>query len=75
MILNETTQDEMIEMNLHENDTCIIEYKNKDYFNGEETLERTKAKVIFQKDKFVFLVSDPYGMDKFINCVKIISKC
>ena len=45
---------------------------NKDYFNGEETLERTSATAIINEGKITFVVPDPYGMDRFIDKVRII---
>ncbi|MEA3354755.1 MAG: hypothetical protein U9Q33_13165 [Campylobacterota bacterium] len=68
------TQNELKTLNIQEGKTYIIEYKNKDYFNGEETLERSQAKVMFNDTKIVFVVSDPYGMDKFVKNVRVISE-
>jgi hypothetical protein len=66
------TQDELKILNLKENQSYTIEYLNKDYFNGEETLETAKAKLILNDNKFIFIVPDPYGMDRFINDVRVI---
>ena len=66
------TQDELKKLNIVENETYKIEYLNKDYFNGEETIEITTAKAIINDGKIIFVVIDPYGMDKFVNNVKIV---
>ena len=44
----------------------------KDYFNGEATLEIATATAIINNGKITFLVPDPYGMDRFIDNVRII---
>ena len=66
------TFDELCVFGVQDGSNCLIEYQNKDYFNGEETIERATAKAIKQDNKFVFLVPDPYGMDRFIEKVKIL---
>ena len=66
------TQIELQNMDLRDGDEYTIEYMNKDYFNGEETLERTVAKCIINDEKILFIVPDPYGMDRFIDQVKVI---
>lgn len=67
------TQEQLKSMNIEENQTYTIEFLDKDYFNGEETLQRTSAKAILNDDNYIFIVTDPYGMDKFINSVKVIN--
>ena len=66
------TFDELCKMGIENGSNCLVEYQNKDYFNGEETIEKATAKVIKQNDKFIFLVPDPYAMDRFIEKVKIL---
>lgn len=66
------TQDELKSLGVVENETYTIEYLNKDYFNGEETLERSTATAIMNDGMIMFVVSDPYGMDKFINNAKVL---
>jgi hypothetical protein len=66
------TQEELKKLGVTEGKTCVIEYLDKDYFNGEETLERSRAVAIMNNGKISFIVSDPYGMDKFINNAKVI---
>ena len=45
---------------------------NRDYFNGEENLEISKARAIKDDSGFTFVVSDPYGMDRYIKEVRVI---
>lgn len=66
------TQDELKELNLNEHTTYKIEYINKDYFNGEENLEISQAKVLVNDSEIIFIVTDPYGMDKYINSARVI---
>lgn len=66
------TQDKLKALGVVENETYTIEYLNKDYFNGEETLERSTATAIINEEVILFVVSDPYGMDKFINNARIV---
>ena len=40
------TQEELKALNIIEGNEYLVEYKNKDYFNGEETIEKAKAKAI-----------------------------
>ena len=50
-----------------------IEYPNKDYYNGEEVIEKTNAKAIVNEDgEVVFLVIDPYGMEEYITNVRLV---
>lgn len=66
------TKEELQELDLLENQMYTIKYLNKDYYNGEETVEIAKAKLILNENEYVFVVSDPYGMDRFINNVRVI---
>lgn len=66
------TQEELKRLNIIEGNEYLIEYKNKDYFNGEESLEKTKAKAIINDNEILFIVPDPYGMEKFIKDVKVL---
>jgi len=66
------TKEQLKSMNIEEDKTYTIEFLDKDYFNGEETLQRSTAKAILNDDNYIFIVTDPYGMDKFINSVKVI---
>lgn len=66
------SQDELKNINIEDEKEYLIEYINKDYFNGEETLERARAKAIVNEEKILFIVPDPYGMDRFIEQVRVI---
>jgi hypothetical protein len=70
--LNHHTQKELIELNIQDGKEYLIEYLNKDYFNGETTLERSKATALINDGVIVFVVTDPYGMEKYISEVKVI---
>lgn len=67
------TPEELKILELKDGEIYTIEYLNRDYFNGEESIEKTKAKAIFDENGNInFLVQDDYGMDKFIKDVRII---
>ena len=66
------SQNELKSMNVKENERYFIEYVNKDYFNGEETIEKAKATAILNDGNVYFNVTDPYGMEKLIMNARII---
>lgn len=66
------TQDELTQKNICEGQEYQIEYINKDYFNGEETLEIAQGKAIISDGKIIFIVPDPFGMDRFVEQVRLI---
>ena len=67
------TKEELDALHLDVNQTYMIQYINRDYFNGEENLEVTNhAKVIIENNEYIFVVTDPYGMDKYIKDVRVI---
>lgn len=72
MNFTSNTQEELQLLNIIDGNEYLIEYKNKDYFNGEETIEKTKAKALINNNQILFIVTDPYGMDRFISDVKIL---
>lgn len=67
------TQNELRDFNIIDGSEYFIEYLNKDYFNGEENIERTKAKALINDGQILFVVPDPYGMERFISEVKVLS--
>ncbi len=67
-----TTQEELKNLNIQEGQEILVEYKNKDYFNGEESIERALARAIINDGFISFIITDPFGMDKFISGVKIL---
>ncbi len=72
MNFTSNSQEELQLLNIIDGNEYLIEYKNKDYFNGEETIEKTKAKALINDNQILFIVPDPYGMDRFISDVKIL---
>ena len=72
MNFTSNTQEELQLLNIIDGNEYLIEYKNKDYFNSEETIERTKAKALINNNQILFIVPDPYGIDRFISDVKIL---
>ena len=72
MNFTSNTQEELQLLNIIDGNEYLIEYKNKDYFNGEETIEKTKAKALINNGQILFIVPDPYGMDRFISEVKVL---
>ena len=67
------TQEELKALNIKEGNEYLVEYKNKDYFNGEETIEKARAKVIINDEVISFIIPDPMGMERFISEVRIIN--
>ena len=62
------TQEELKKSRIIEDNYYQIKYLNRDYFNGDENIEKTKAKAIIdEKGDISFLIQDDYGMDKFIK--------
>lgn len=68
------TQEELKRLNIQTNSTYLIEYANKDYFNGEETIEKGRATAVFAENNIYFNVVDPYGMDKLVMQVRVIGR-
>jgi len=68
------TQDELKNLNIVAGTTYMIEYVNKDYYNGDETIEKGKAIALLSNSKIYFSVTDPYGMDKMVMQVRVIEK-
>ncbi|UFS63300.1 hypothetical protein LOH54_04025 [Sulfurimonas sp. HSL-3221] len=52
----------------------MIEYLNKDYFNGEETVERGKGTAVVTAQGIFFNVQDPYGMVKLVMQARVIAR-
>ena len=66
------TQEELRNLNVINNHTYMIEYQNKDYYNGDETIEKGTATAIISNNNIYFNVVDPYGMDKMVMKVRIL---
>ena len=67
------TQEELKSLNIVVGKSYTIEYKNKDYYNGEETIEKGTATAIEMDGKIYFNVMDPYGMEKLVMEVKVLN--
>jgi hypothetical protein len=67
------TQEELKKLNIQEGSEYLVEYKNKDYFNGEETIEKAKAKAILNDGAISFIIPDPMGMERFISEVRVLN--
>lgn len=68
------TQEQLKLMKINDGDSFFVEYKNKDYFNGEESIEKGKAKALLNGSNIYFSVLDPYGMDKMVMEARILYK-
>ena len=66
------TQEELKKLNIQEGSEYLVEYKNKDYFNGEETIEKAKAKAIINDGVISFIIPDPMGMERFISEIRVL---
>ncbi len=68
------TQEELKHLNIQANGTYLIQYANKDYYNGEETIEIGKATATITEGNIYFIVVDPYGMDKLVMLARLIGR-
>jgi len=59
-------------LNIQNDELYQIEYLNKDYFNGDESIEKTRAKAIINDGIVSFIITDDYGMDKFVSNFRVI---
>ena len=66
------TQQELKAFNIIPGNSYHIEYQNKDYYNGEETIEKGTGTAFLNDSNIYFNVVDPYGMDKLIMKVRYI---
>ncbi len=69
-----TSQEELKALNIKEEQEYLVEYKNKDYFNGEETIEKARAKAIINDGIISFIVPDPMGMERFVSEVRVLNQ-
>ena len=74
MVFIPHTQDELKNLNITAGKSYAIEYANKDYYNGEETIEKGIGTAFFIGENIYFIVTDPYGMDKLIMKVRILKQ-
>ena len=68
------TQEELKHQNIQVDKTYLIQYVNKDYYNGEETIEIGKATATITDGNIYFVVVDPYGMDKLVMQVRVVGR-
>ncbi len=66
------TQEELQSMNIVAGEKYKIKYKNKDYYNGDETVEEGRGTAVVSDGKIFFNVVDPYGMDKLVMQVQVL---
>ncbi len=72
MALIAHTQEELKRLNIVTGKIYSLQYANKDYYNGEETIEKGKGVAFLSDGNIYFTVTDPYGMDKLIMKVRIL---
>ncbi len=68
------TQEELKNLNITAGNSYQIKYQNKDYYNGDETIEKGIGTAFISNGNIYFNVVDPYGMDKLIMKVQYIGK-
>jgi len=66
------TQEELKNLNITAGNSYKIEYQNKDYYNGDETIEKGTGIAFLNDNDIYFNVIDPYGMDKLIMKVRVL---
>jgi len=66
------TQDQLKTSNIVIGESYLIEYLNKDYYNGEETIEKGTGVAFMNDGNIYFNVVDPYGMDKMVMKVRLV---
>jgi len=68
------SQEELKSLNITIGNSYKIKYQNKDYYNGDETIEKGTGTAFMHDDNIYFNVIDPYGMDKLIMKVRYIGE-
>jgi hypothetical protein len=68
------TQEQLKALRIAEGNTYAIWYLNKDYFNGEETVEQGTGTAVVTDGGIFFNVQDPYGMEKLVMQVRVIGQ-
>lgn len=68
------TQLQLKALRVAEGERYHIDYVNKDYFNGEETIEKGIGTAVPSAEGFYFNVVDPHGMEKLVMQVRITGK-
>lgn len=68
------SQAELQNFNIIAGQSYRVQYQNKDYYNGEETIEEAHGTAMITDGNIYFNVTDPYGMDKLVMKVRIVEK-
>ncbi|RXK00298.1 hypothetical protein CRU98_03825 [Arcobacter sp. CECT 8986] len=66
------SQEELKSMEIKEDEIYTIQYQERDYFNADIRIEIAKGKAVISNNEIIFIVTDSYGMDKFIREVRVI---
>ncbi|AXX92015.1 hypothetical protein CPU12_00250 [Malaciobacter molluscorum LMG 25693] len=66
------TQEELKSMDIKEDEIYSIQYQERDYFNADTRIEIAKGKAVISNNEIIFIVTDSYGMDKFIKEARVI---
>lgn len=66
------SQEELKSMDIKEDEIYTIQYQERDYFNADIRIEIAKGKAVISNNEIIFIVTDSYGMDKFIREVRVI---
>jgi len=67
------TQAQLKALRVAEGKRYRLEYLNKDYFNGEETVEKGIGTAVATQNGFYFNVVDPHGMEKLVMQARILA--
>ena len=68
------TQAQLKALRVEEGAFYYIEYLNKDYYNAEESIEKSRAQAVLQEGNIYFNVLDPYGIEKLVMQVRILGR-
>ncbi|RXJ88207.1 hypothetical protein [Arcobacter sp. CECT 8985] len=66
------TQEELKNIDIKEDEIYTIQYEHRDYYNAEIRTAIGKAKAVISNNEIIFIVTDDYGMDKFIREARVI---
>lgn len=67
------TQVQLQALGIRDGGSYKIAYLNKDYFNGEETVEQGAGTAVLTEKGIFFNVVDPYGMEKMIMNARVLA--
>ena len=72
MKFSPNTQEELMRLGIVDGASYRIAYLNKDYFNGEETVETGMATAVVTEKGIFFNITDPYGMEKLVMQTRVM---